>query len=171
MTYCITQDERLFVKNCVLTHSQHTVSTHLTGGPFTPPSPHHLSLLKSKHKSGVWSRFFHSDPQMKELILCFFTPSPPVTSAFQPARLTHIWTDRCKSFHFLSFSYETLKLLETRLKLHKKLLSSVRKLIRIRAAFILKSKGLLHLQRDITAAHIWLISCKSTSSTCTVSRT
>lgn len=84
---------------------------------------------------------------MKELILCFFTPSPPVTSAFQPARLTHIWTDRCKSFHLLPFSYETLKLLETRLNLHKNLLSSVRKLIRIHAAFILKSKGVLHLRR------------------------
>lgn len=54
-TYCITQEKQLFVKPCVPTYSQHTVSTPLTGGPFTPPNP--PTIFHSLRVNMEWSLF------------------------------------------------------------------------------------------------------------------
>lgn len=70
-----------------LTHKQPTVSTHpLDWKAFQPhqtPPIFHSSRVNMV--CGVYPRFFHPDPQMKELILRFLTLSLSVTSAFQPA--------------------------------------------------------------------------------------
>lgn len=76
-----------------------------TGGPFTPPYPHPCFTSWVNIIYGVYSRFFfHSDPQMKELILCFLPHSPSHTLShisFPAISLTHTRTDGCNSFHFL----------------------------------------------------------------------
>ena len=91
----------------VLTCSQHAVCTHsLRLEDLSPHHTPHLSLLKSKHHP--WSRLSLFPPRPSNERA--HSPFPPSLSlSLSPARsqfssdlsLTHIWTDGCKSFHFL----------------------------------------------------------------------
>lgn len=122
----------LSVKAWMLTYSQHirtastlSAHTHSDWRTFHTTIPPPMFHFKSKHH--LWSLlslFFHSDPQMKELILCFLPLSLARSHSlshisFPAIPLTHTRTDGCNSFHFFTFFQSVRnKLLQPRLYFH-----------------------------------------------------
>lgn len=94
----------------MLTHSQHTVcrNTHSDWRTFHPTIPPVFHSSRVNIIYGVESRFFHPDPQMKELILCFLSHSLTHSPSHQlSSHLSDSHLDRgMQLFPFSTFSSE-----------------------------------------------------------------